>query len=990
MSKKILAIFLTISLVFSCLPVVGIAFAEQSETNTAKFVVTSQNYATLGEQNGWSVTFEKNSNGVTKEIPTNWYSGERLSSVDDATITWALTKDGVTGGFSALSTTGTDPQINTFDGNLGTKADFKTNANMVSGSGSTAQNSYAFDGNYQNTIDFVIEFADDTDISGILLASYDKHSTGAYRMYASDNRSTLFNGDPIIDYESSNIGNTTVAHIYKLNPEKTVTAKFVGVRVAAIQAKGYVGNDYYLNCLRLSELAIFGHTHNFKRTVVSNNKIKYSCVSCGAYKVKDISTAKFDVTNENYQTLSAQEGWNVGFSTNVLNNTNKIFPDWYSGDIISMESTTSISWYTTTAGVRSAGNSINNKKEPFDGVMGTKADFTNKAMANSGSNAYGFDGNYVNTIDYVMDFGAPSEISGLLVAAYGTHSVGAYSIYVSNNGDDIFNGKPVITYESSTLNNSNTAAHIFKLEEHKRFTTRYIGVRVAAVQPKGYSSGNTYVETLRISELAVFGTLGESEYYVTGSTITPTKYAETVAMANSLIADKDPVLKNYTNTTVAEDDVRYSAGDKDVNILVSNSSSASGVGYSPTNSKNISTAGNVLVGNNGQVNFAYKDSNDNWQVYNDASKMSVRVGYYLGGPSVVSEVSNYFHHNANGTTYKYRLSFANTAADLFSDSAVYNTNVITNVSYNYNMSVKLNKEVIAKYVGIEIISGITPVNPAGYGTVNSYARMAHIDVFGTPVENVKTVSVVDEHGDVIYKTWTDNDFIDEDAINEIDKFIPSVFGYKYYGLDTDLTAPITADTVVNTIYKRDVSLIYNVTYIPCGQTEGETKEISFDSRYEITDNAATTFKSGDAVIGVPGNATIYVGGDITISGSTDAAPSLPSIAILNYTAESGTLRTFAHAYVPEGFTVNKIGAVVVTGTVNDLFTDSDWTIESLAAKNKRFINEYLYKNGRDFMFTLQGINAGVRRYAKSYIEYTNGNTTGIAYSNVVLYSSVQD
>lgn len=992
MNKKILAFFLTLSLVFSSLPAVGVAFADQGEANTARFEVTNQNYATLGEQNGWSVSFAKNTNGGTKEIPAEWYSGERLSTTDKATITWALTKDGVTNSFSALSTTGTDPQINTFDGNLGSKADFKTNANMVSGSGSTAQNSYAFDGNYQNTIDFVIEFPGDTDISGMLLASYGTHSTGAYRIYVSDNREKLFDGDPIIDYKSSNLGDTTVVHVYKLNPEKTVTAKYVGVRVAAVQSEGYVGNDYYLNCLRLSELAVFGHTHTYKGKVISNKKVAYSC-TCGKNIEQDIDTAEFEVTNQNFNNLTQQKYWSVSFSANALGNTNAIPADWYRGDVLTSKATTNIFWHTTTAGARGASNNAKIKKESFDGVMGSKADFENKAMSISDgtkyTNSYKFDGNYSNTIDYVIDFGASSEISGLLVSAYGAHSVGAYSVYVSNSVDDIFDGTPILVYESSTAKNENTAAHIFKLGEKKAIITKYIGVRVAAIQPKGYSNDATYTQSLRLSELAVFGTLGEVEYEVSGDTLSPAQYCESVAMKDSLIADKEPILRKYTNTTLVEDDPKYSVGDKNVPVLISNASTASGVGYSPTNSKNISTAGNVLIGNGGYVNFAYKDANDKWQVYQDASKMSVRLGYYLGGPTVVEEVSNYFHFNVNGTTYKYRLSFANTTADLFGGDAVYNTDVIVNGAYNYNMSVKLKKKIVAKYVGIEIISGITPANPASYGISNSYARMAHIDVFGTPAENVKTVSVVNERDEVVYKTWTDNEFIDEDAIKEVESFIPTLYGYKYHGLDTDLTAHVMDDTVVKTIYKRDTSLVYNVTYIPCGEEEGETKEMSFDSRYEINDESATSFKSGDVVIGVPGNATIYVGGDITINGSTDAAPSLPTIAILNYTAESGTLRTFTHSYVPAGYTVKKIGAIVVTGTVNDIFTDSDWTIESLTANNKRFLNEYLYKNGRDFMFTLQSINQGVRRYSKSYIEYTNGSEVAVAYSNVVLYSSVQ-
>ena len=200
----------------------------------------------------------------------------------------------------------------------------------------------------------------------------------------------------------------------------------------------------------------------------------------------------------------------------------------------------------------------------------------------------------------------------------------------------------------------------------------------------------------------------------------------------------------------------------------------------------------------------------------------------------------------------------------------------------------------------------------------------------------------------------------------------------------DVYGAVLENITVTPAYEKDSALVYTLTHNKI-QGEPVVQQVEFDQHVTLVDDAAASFKVGDSVIGGAGSAGFYAAGDLTVDSSADAAPATPTVTILNTVIEENgnkqNWRVFAHAYVPEGYTVSEVGVIFVSPyTIKQLSKEgvSDWTFETLGEKHA-FVTTKGADGAAEAMLSLNGVGAGSTRYAKAYVAY-NGNSSTVEYS----------
>jgi len=858
-----------------------------------------------------------------------------------------------------------------FDGQIGAHSDFQGLNQMVA---ETATGVYNSKRDYNYSADFIVDLGSVCDISGLMVSgsNSERFVPGMYRIYASKEMATLFNNKPLIDFTDSyaddSVAMANANAIFSLNEGNKLLARYVAFRfadVCCLNSKDQ-GYDFIHNILRGSELAVYG-------TPVATK-------------------AGISATVETSQTALAPSG----FESLIITTE---------GEYV-LPSKTDITQSKT--GTKNPTANLN------DGIYapGGYDDYT----ASENSNGYG---QHSPTLGYIVDDKFYTQVTHQIMDTVNVKKIqivghtnanlkiGRYVLFAGDDKATLYSPENIILdYDNSTIvneggvclltgNSDNMISRQQIIDFGEGFKAKYIGMRVydtcgfISKGAVGYntpgSDGNAIY--LRLHEFNVFGS---PEYSVANHNYSYDQYKSNVDIARSLIADKSPVYARATN---------YLTGEVDANYAPS---------YVATpeapDTRTLTDSDAVAIGNliwKGAYYAVDTDSDGKTDKHiENGTDMNQVIAYDMGKAMLIDRLSYMSHSTAKLQLHKYQISFANSADALFGEDAVYTTDVITSTAAAGTVTFK--KEIVAQFVGFKVVSGVRPEAVGSYAQSSCYARISHLDVFGTTYGSLSTVTFVDKENNELAKVDTDADgYILEADLKAVNNLVPAIYGYKAKTDENgqvwsaDVYGPVLEDITVTPSYEKDSSLVYTLNHNKING-EVDTRQVQFDERVEILDDAAASFKVGDSVIGGASGVTLYVAGDLTVDSSADAAPTVPTVTILNMVEEkkAGKIswRLFQHAYLPEGYTAQKIGALFISPyTEKQLSKEgvSDWTLETLTEKHAYLKAESFKAGAKEAMISLNSITpsdeAPVIRKAKAYITYTadGDSTVKSAYSDAI-------
>lgn len=860
-----------------------------------------------------------------------------------------------------------------FDGQVGAHTNFQGLNQLVTETSSGVYNSRR---DYNYSADIIVDLGSVCDISGFMVSgsNSERFVPGMYRIYASKERATLYNNKPLIEftdsYASDSVAMANANAIFSLNEGSKVLARYIMFRFADVCSQNIKdqGYDFMHNNFRGSELAVYG-------TPV--------------------------VTKE-------------GVSGTVETSATPAAPEGYDSLVIASEGEYVLPSKTDLSQSKSA--TKNPTTNLYDGIYAANGydDYT----VTENANGYG---QQSSTLGYTVDDSFYSQITHEITTSTKVRKIqvvghsnamlttGRYVLYAGNDKSTLYSPENIIyDYDNSTIVNENNVCaltgnnatlisrqQIFDFGEG--FNAKYIGMRV--YDPCGYIGkvAGTYNAPgsdggaiyLRLHEFNVFGI---SEYSVTNNAYSFAQYEENVDIARSLIADKAAVYTRYNN---------YLTGDVGATFTPSYVAVDAAPDTRSLTSSHAIPIGNLLskgafyaldLKNSSGVEYAEGETKDNvTDTYVDNGvDMNNVFAYDMGGEMQVESFSFISHTTAALQVAKYQVSFANDAEKLFTDDAVYTTEVLNATASSATLNFRT--EIVAQYVGYKVVSGVRPTAVGTYDQGSCYTRLSHIDVFGHPYGSLSTVTFLDKQNNVLHTASTDaQGYLSETDLEFAAGLVPAIYGYnkkigeKGQEWSADVYGAVLENITVTPAYEKDSTLKYTLTH---NKTQGDpvVETVEFDQHVTVTDDAAASFKVGDSVIGGAGSADFYAAGDITVDSSTDAAPTTPTVTILNaVTEKSGSKynwRVFAHAYVPEGYSAVETGAIFTSPyTEKQLSKDgyTDWDFATLGTKYP-----YVQTKGADgaaeAMLTLNGAVSGATRYVKAYVAYTDGSATGYAYS----------
>ena len=818
-----------------------------------------------------------------------------------------------------------------FDGKIGAHNDFQGLDYMVVSSTSGDTTIYNSKRDYNYTIDFVIDLGSVCDISGFMVSgsNSERFVPGMYRIYASKERATIYHNKPLIDftdnYSSDAVAKANANAIYELAEGNKVYARYVALRVAdtCSMATKDTTVAFYHNNLRAAEFAVYGTPVALKEGVSAT-----------------VETSNTPAAPEGYSSLvSGYEAEAILPSKTDANDSKKI---------------------TKT---------VSNKV--IDGIYaeGGYDDFT---IADS---SYG---QQSQTLGYTVDDQFYSQVTltvsetefikKIQVVGHTNYNlaIGRYVLFAGNDKATLYSPENIIVdYDNSTIvnndhkcaftgNNANLITRQQVFDFGTGFKAKYVGMRVydtCAYIAKNSTGGHNYPSAnggavyLRLHE---FNVLGQPDYAVTNYNYSYAEYQNNVDITRSLIADKSPVYTKATNYLTGDVDKSVAPYYVGVDGAMEN--------RTMTDSKNIPIGNMIWHG----AYYAVDDVNGKATKHIDNGvDMYQIIAYDMDKPRLVEKLTYMSHTSSALQLYKYQISFADSADALFTNDAVYTTDVIT--STGSASSIVFKKEIVAQYVAFKVVSGVRP------SAVGSYNQ-------GTS------------------------------ALDFVNARVPAIYGYKAQKGEkgqlwsVDVYSPILEDVTVTPLYEKDSSMVYNLVHNKIDGT-ADTRQVQFDERVVLEDAAAESFKVGGSVIGGADTASFYAAGDITVDSSTDAAPTEPTATILNAIAdpigERYSWRIFAHAYVPEGYTAVKTGALFVSPYTEKQLSKNDiseWTFATLNS-SYAYINNVSNKDGAEYaMLNLNNVSgsdqSAVIRKAKAYVAYTadGDDTVKYAYSDIATHN----
>ncbi len=757
-------------------------------------------------------------------------------------------------------------------------------------------------------------------------------TTGYYALFASEVRSDLFKADSKV----ATFCNTNKESLQVFHSDAGITARYFALVIYDPVGKGTNGVDRikedYICQPRISLLKIFGTQKELPYTVTENTPESgkaFDGIDTAASLVKSspivsawsANSEGFDVTKYEPSGLA-----------NLYNNSD-------SGEFM-------------------FGNAL------IDGV--THHLFSN----NANDKAYTTESEAYADIRY--DFNKPKNIKQILVLNHAGDVLrtGYYRIFAGNDLATLYD-EPLYTLKNYS---TRTQRQLLTARNKGDLNARYVAIRIYdpyCVATTNENAANWENRYIRLLQFNVYGYAVEDDnFFATSYNGTVDDYQQKVDITKSVIGDKNPAKTAYINKYKGVNEpktMNIVCGDKE-DVTVRTLTDTTGVNN-----------GNILIGE-GQLFFAQRPSEGSDAVsgiYDDESMQYGDIVYDLGGVVDVNKLAFYGHTESVYTVYHYRVSFANSVDDLFTDNAV----VTSTDYYNIGNYVVLDaiKTIRAKYVGFRIICGLTNTCTSIYNN-GDYARMCHLDVFGNKVET-KTVTFLDMMGNTI-KAFdvVPGATLTADQINTAKAAVPEIFGYNFTGnWSDDITGAIAEDLTVTPIYEKDTATTYTVK-VTYTDNRVDTLTKNFDDRLELQDSGATHFKTtGGAILGVGTTAAVYVCGDMDIVASTEAAPADTSVSIVKATKSvsggKNAMNVFVHANA-SGKTITGMGVIFISGTTYNTVKDTEWTKDTLSAAGKKFAEVKSDKGYTNFMGRMLGITTEktVTRVAKAYVTFSDGTT----------------
>ena len=860
-----------------------------------------------------------------------------------------------------------------FDGQICAYSDFQGLIQLVVETSSGVYNSRR---DYNYSADFIVDLGSVCDISGFMVSgsNNERFVPGMYRIYASKEIATLFNNKPLIDFTDSyaddSVAKANANAIFELNDGNKLLARYVGFRFADVCCQNAKDQtcEFIHNNFRGSELAVFGDTIATKEGISATVETSQPPLAPAGYDSLVIGT---------------EGGYVLPSKTDITQ--------------------------SKTATKHPTGNLL----DGLYAANGGNDDFTASENANGfgqQSKVLGYivdDKFYTQITHQVMDSVAVKKIQ-IVGHTNPNLKIGRYVLFAGDDKATLYSPENIILdYDNSTIvneggvcllsgNSDNMISRQQIIDFGEGFKAKYIGMRVydtcgfiaksssAGYNAPGSDGGAVY---LRLHEFNVFG---KPEYTVENLSYNYDQYKANVDIARSLIADKSPVYTRATNYLTGEVNANYAP-----NYIAT---------LDAPDTRTLTDSDAVAIGNllwRGAYYAVDTDSDGVTDKFIDnGTDMYQVIAYDMGKDKLVEKVSYMSHTSSELQLHKYQISFADSSEALFSDDAVYTTDVIT--SSAAAGTVHFKKEIVAQYVGFKVVSGVRPSAVGStYTQNNCYTRLSHLAVFGSTYGSLSTVTFADKEGNKLYEAATDAEgYLSKSDITAANDLVPAIFGYKKatdeYGQlwSQSVNEPILEDVTITPLYEKDTSLVYTLTHNKVGG-ETDTRQVQFDEKIVLTDPNAKSFKIGSGVIGGAETTTFYAAGDMIVDSSTDAAPTTPSIAIVSTLIDKkggkASWRIFAQAYVPEGFTAVKVGALFISPyTEKQLSKEgiSDWTFETLTEKHA-FVKGESFKEGVPYaMINLNNVTVSdespVIRKAKAYLTYTENGATKHVYSDIVV------
>ena len=757
-------------------------------------------------------------------------------------------------------------------------------------------------------------------------------TTGYYALFASEARADLFKADSKV----ATFCNTNKESLQVFHSDAGITARYFALVIYDPVGKGTnsldrINENYYCQP-RISMLKIFGTQKELSYTVTEDTP-----ASGKAFDGIDADTSLVKAS----PTVSAWSANSEGFDVT------KYKP----------------------AGLANLYNNSESGEFMFGNAL---VDNVTHHLFNNDANDKAYTTESEAYADIRYDFNKPKNIKQILVLNHGGDILrtGYYQIFAGNDLDTLYD-EPLYTLKNYT---AKTQRQLLTAKNEGDLSARYVAIRiydpycVATANDTTASFVNRYIRLLQFN---VYGYAVEDEnFFATSYNGTVAEYQNKVDITKSVIGGKNPAKQTYINKYKGVEEpttLNIGCGDKE-DVTVRTLTDTTGVNN-----------GNILIGG-GQLFFAQRPSEGSADVsgiYDNEDMQYGDIAYDLGGVVDVNQLAFYGHTSSSLTIYHYRVSFANSVDDLFTDNAV----VTSTDYYNTGNYVVLDatKTIRAKYVGFRIICGITNACSNIYNN-GDYARMCHLDVFGDKVET-KKVTFLDMMGNTIQAfDVVPGATLTEDQINTAIAAVPEIFGYNFTGnWSDDVTGAITEDLTVTPIYEKDTATTYTVKVTYTDGSE-DTLTKNFDDRLELQDAGATYFKTSDgAILGVGTTAAVYVCGDMDIVASTEAAPAEASVSIVKATKSvsggKNAMNVFVHANASDK-TITGMGVIFISGTTYNTVKDTEWTKDTLTAANKTFAEVKSDKGYSNFMGRMLGITTEktVTRVAKAYVTFSDGTT----------------
>lgn len=781
-----------------------------------------------------------------------------------------------------------------------------------------------------HAMSFYYDFVTEATIYDFVLGSQDadRLTTGYYTLYAANTVANLYKAESKV----ATFVNKSKETIQKFHSDEGITARYFAVVIWNPVAEGTNEMNNYIAQPRITMFKVFGTQKELPYTVTENTPESgkaFDGIDTAASLVKSspivsawsANSEGFDVTKYEPSGLA-----------NLYNNSD-------SGEFM-------------------FGNAL------IDGV--THHLFSN----NANDKAYTTESEAYADIRY--DFNKPKNIKQILVLNHAGDVLrtGYYRIFAGNDLATLYD-EPLYTLKNYS---TRTQRQLLTARNKGDLNARYVAIRIYdpyCVATTNENAANWENRYIRLLQFNVYGYAVEDDnFFATSYNGTVDDYQQKVDITKSVIGDKNPAKTAYINKYKGVNEpktMNIVCGDKE-DVTVRTLTDTTGVNN-----------GNILIGD-GQLFFAQRPSEGSDAVsgiYDDESMQYGDIVYDLGGVVDVNKLAFYGHTESVYTVYHYRVSFANSVDDLFTDNAV----VTSTDYYNIGNYVVLDaiKTIRAKYVGFRIICGLTNTCTSIYNN-GDYARMCHLDVFGNKVET-KTVTFLDMMGNTI-KAFdvVPGATLTADQINTAKAAVPEIFGYNFTGnWSDDITGAIAEDLTVTPIYEKDTATTYTVK-VTYTDNRVDTLTKNFDDRLELQDSGATHFKTtGGAILGVGTTAAVYVCGDMDIVASTEAAPADTSVSIVKATKSvsggKNAMNVFVHANA-SGKTITGMGVIFISGTTYNTVKDTEWTKDTLSAAGKKFAEVKSDKGYTNFMGRMLGITTEktVTRVAKAYVTFSDGTT----------------